>query len=880
MLQDLLLLLGLAYITYCGTLCAKHTLHIPGAVPAAAVGFPLGLGLFALTALLLQLFLSLPVSTAISLLLLRLFDIRHDWRRLRRHDISEPPPLEQPEQFGRFTIAMLSGSIIILLAFLHGQQLSTLPGDFSSAYPFTRSLLKGPISFNAPFYPNYPYTGNLYQAFLCASLSLPLNGDILRAAWILQSLALVSAVLLWALALRLFLNRALPAALSSVLLFFTLAAAGSGSSLTASSLIGLSACGALLLVYTNLIRQCKSHWKITPQAALLLGALTVWSWGLNPAAAFVICAAFIIIAAAYSLKRRSSAAVIGRSAAMLAASVLGWELTQGVRWQQLRLCHSQDLFLPQLPAPHFLAAASSSAVGQLQYVPLLSCAALQQHSLSLWLGLPLLIWAVRRRSLKGIFLFTGGAALYFLPGIIGFQTHGITPPQKWINASDGVFAILLGYAIGDLYQLWARNRSAFSAKLQRAALALVMLASISPLWPSAAAVWSDQPFRGRQIKYVCSPLYPSSRQWLADVPQLKLSPDEEEICGRLWQHNPHSCRTFFDLPDLELATVQHVAYLAGQAGCLPVGCSTMQESQQEDPFRPSAGAIAYLHCRQPELLLGLGTEMLITASDLPERADARCEVRQCAQVAAAPRSRTLRAYIIKGTFPWNSRFIPCPAPETSIELNGWPESSRQLAGGICYSAEARFNRSLRGWLLPMWYDGQNRWVCQDSQPSIYVEGTGRQIPVVLPGKEGKYRLSWLFYPADSPNPEGGKPLKLQRLAGSTTLEHRLSAALESSLRLVGTENNGAAEGTVILTNIAPHSLDIGSDLRLHWRIWSSETHCYSYYDKTEMSVLALPLPSGSTVRIPWRTGHALQASERLEFSVGVPYGAQYPITRK
>lgn len=883
MFQDLLLLLGLAYITYCGALCARHTLRLTGFLPAAAAGLPLGMGLFTLTVIILRSLFSLPISAGLALILLRLCDFPNDWRRHSKQDEELPPPLEQPESFGRFTAVMLSGAVIVLLAVLHGLQLSSLPADFASSYPFTRAFLKGPLSFNAPFCPTYPYTGGLYQTAVCASLSLTLNGDVLRTAWLLQSIFLIDAVYLWALALRLFLSRALPAALSSVLLFYALAAAAvkAGCAADCSSLMGMSAAGALFLLFCNIIRYCKNHWKVSPWSALLLGSLTFWAWGLSPAAAAVVCAAFTAITAAYSFKRRSLAPVIWRSFAMISAAALLWGLTQVPLWQQLWLCHLQGLILPQFPSRHFMAAASAAA-GQTQYFSLLSLAALKQHSLYLWLGLPLIIWVIRRKSSKGLFLCIGGILLYFVPGAVGFQTKGMAPPWMWRAASDGIFAVLTGFALGDIYQLWARSRSAAAAKWQRTVLALLAMAMISPLFCDIAIVWQQRSQPSCLLKYICNPLYPSTQQWLADVPQLQLTPQEREAANWLWNNSSKSYRAFFDIPDLEAASPARLALLAGQAGCLPVGSAHSITSDQPDSdyLQPAPGVLAFLHSQNPAYLLSLGTELIVSWRELPLCSSEHCKMQPWPD--AHPESSpelAWKAYTIQGTLPWDRQIVPCPTPSISIELQDWP-TSQQIAGGAVYLVNASFNRKLHGWLLPAWYDGQKRWISQYTALGIYLDGDKQQIPIVIPFKEGKYHLGWLFYPSESPDSNPRYPLQMWRLAGSTAIEHHLSATLENSLRLIKVQCASPAHGVVTITNISPRDLNIGSDLHLRWKIWSAETHNYIYYNKAEFTKLPLPLPAGSTIQLPWRTAHEMRPNEFLEFNVSVPFGFQYSLTRK
>ncbi len=887
MLQDLLLITALAYITYCGALCAKNILRLDGSYSAAALGLPLGLSVFSLLTLTLSHFFSLPISAVISLLLLRLLNIKQDWLHYIKHEEQDDLPLETPEAFGRFTLTALAAFALAMLALLHLLQLNSLPPGFLTDYPFTRSLLKGSVILDAPFYPNCPYTGSLYQAFVAASLSLTLNGDVLRTAWISQSIFLLDAVFLWTLSLRLFLNRALPAALGGALLFSLFAAAAcSNSLLRCSDILNAAVCGALVLAYTHIMRQGKNHLRISALAAALYGALTCFAWGLSPAGSAVLFSAFAAATAASSLQRRFLAKILWRAFFMVFAAAIIWSGTQTDYWRQLRLCHAQGLILPQIPSRHFLEIYLPLSEEAAAYVSLFSRTAMRQHAPAFWMAPLLLIWSVRRKSRKGIFLWCGGTLLFFLPGIIGFQTRGNTPPWLWEIASDGVFAILLGFAAGDIYQLWARHRTSQSAIMQRTALSAALLAAISPLLLNTAAVWHNSHRLRRHVNYLCNPLYPPVRQWLADIPQLALSERERETAAALWRANDRPYRVFFALSDLEVQTPGHIALLAGQAGCLPVGSSSnvMLENPPYNMILPAPGALVFLQQQKTEALLSLGTELLVSSQPVPLEQIPQHALRQRPlSYSGSEKDAALCAYKIDGSFPWKTPVIPCPVPEISVSIKNMPET-HQLASGVVYKVTAQFNRSLRGWLTPLWYDKQNRRLSQEPPLCAYIDGDCQEIPLVMPYKEGSYLLSWLFYPTDRQGacaaPSGGEALKVWRLAGSTAIEQHYSANLENSLRLVKVRHNSQQSGTVVLTNIAQHSLDLGSDLRLRWKIWSPENHSYVYSDKAENTVLPLPLSPGATVELPWNTAYLPRNNERPEFNISTPFGAPQTLTRK
>ncbi|MBQ7568950.1 hypothetical protein IJT17_09115 [bacterium] len=876
--------MALAYITYCGTLCARHTLRFEDKYLALAAGLPLGLSLFTLITAALQTFFTLPVSAIISLIALRLADLPQSIQRFRDGDAPDAIPPEQPEPFSHITAISLAILALLFAAVIHLFQVSTLPADFLSAYPFARAMLKGPLDLSVPFFTSQTYPGSLHRAILSASLSLPLSGDVLRAEWIANTVLLLCGFWLWALAMRLFLRRALPAALGTVLLFalLTPACAPYNSELEIGRLLDINISGALLAIYISLIRQCKNHWQVPPLACALAGAISFFALAVCPIPFLVMFGIFVTLAVYYSFQRRFLIAILMRCVLLIGAAIALWGITQRAYWQQLTQLHEMGLGVFRFPVRSFLSIAIPPLGDTPFYASLFSLSSLRYHAISIWFAPLLLPWAIWRKSNKGFTLWCGGAILFLLPGFIDFQHSYGAAPWLWEYTADAMFAVLLGYALGDIYQLWARDRSKLMACAQRLALAgaiaLAMLPSVYSVWQTERS-FPEIPQRGQ---YLYSPIYPPTMQWLGRVHGLALNAEETELASWLWDNLADSPRTVFALPAPEQNTAEHLALLAGSAGCLPAGSysNIALEKEPNRKYQPAPGVLVFMQKKRPDALLSAGAELAVSSAGIPEVSGDLCEFRLWHKTeAAASGAEALAVYKIKGAVPWDRPTVTYPTPDKAITISGLPNASH-AAGGVVYMVSAKLNSRLRGWLCPVWSDSGSSQTGKNCQLYTYIDGDRAEIPFVFPYREGSYSVSWVFYPQNGTEGADGPAPSAWRLAGATPAEQQLSSILDNSLRLVSIDSTSPHQGTVTLTNIAQEPLEVGADLCLSWQIWSSKTHTYVYSNSADTATLTLPLSPGAAVKIPWHTAYPIGPQDRIEFSAGAPYGRHYSVTRK
>ncbi len=876
----------IAWLTFCGGQCALRTLRIGDRFLAWSLGFPLGLCLLLAVCQVLDLFLPLWVCLLIALVAVRFCYSRH----------TPPPVPESREPFSTPILAVLSLILLFSLFFQHAQQLCQVSPDFWHVYPQSRTLYHHNLPSRDAYSPSQPYLHQMGRVMITAVLANCVGKDTLRTHWILQLLLQINAFALWLAALRAFFQRALPAALGTLLVFV-----GSGVGQYTGLLDAYSSCtldmtalAALGALYLSIGEQAKRHLPISFSCCLITAIATFSALSCSPHLALPTLLTFIAVSIFHCLRRHTLVGNLGRAVATLLLCTIAVGATQFQTWKQLQLVNSQKTWQPKLSTEHLLHADISTfnatdasgvapminsyhALAQLtdaNYHLLFSPQLLRWHSLPTWLAPLTLFWILRRRYQRGLLMWLFAIALFLVSGLVEIGPFTSRLHWSWHYAANALWACLLGILLADAYH-WLSDRESSAARIMGQvflSLALCLCcARAASLSASKLGIYCGQK---HFLSNALIPIYPATDTWISQQPNLALNSGERELANWIWEHNEQSARVFFDLPSGDEDALNHLALLAGQAGCFPLGCHYDSYKPEAKPLLPQANAIAFREQHDIYALAAMGTQLLASQQSLklPEQSDGPVSLTLEQVINSLHNETDWYIYRVASTYPWDSSAIPFPAPQIEITLSSPPQNS-QAVPGVCYSAVLSSNKPLQGWVRPMLRDAREQWTNELEPLSFYMAGTQASIYWVYPYQEGNYQLSWLYYPDDQPD-------SCQRLTGSTAISPQFSRYLEQCLRWSDMRQDDPNTGTFSITNISEQAFEVACPLQLRWQVWDADLHGYRPSHKSDCAPLPTPLAAGQSATIKWKTSEPMTPGCRLDVSLSTPYGQTFPITRQ